>query len=276
MAGGLYFLGGNCLSPPGPTCIGRQVPKAALHGNLHLCSPALREIVSAYLKNLREQRLTTSCRRGSPGRGLWGLPGRGIKNYEDIFSTSLSFQFPFTHSRFIFMNARDKVPGDTDAFSHITKPSRKYFSSQFIVFLDHHYPPSVATLRVIAGITVIIIITIGGNNHFLTPNTFPGLPYLRFHLIMVISKNEGWYCGWNFILLDFHSTEPVSPWISVLRLVLCPLEFSSPWYCPCEAAFPRSLTARLCFHLLCMRCLFIFSYHRRQHKGKTTVQRKIP
>ena len=47
---------------------------------------------------------------------------------------------------------------------------------------------------VIVTIIIIIVITIG-NNHFLTPNTFPKLPYLRFHLIMVIPKNEGWYCG---------------------------------------------------------------------------------
>lgn len=98
---------------------------------------------------------------------------------------------------------------------------------------------NVAALILIAIISVIIIITIGGNNHFLTPNTFPRLPYLRFHLIMAIPKNEGWYCVWNFILLDFHSNEPVSPWISVPRLVLCPLALWSPWYRPCEAAFPR-------------------------------------
>lgn len=66
---------------------------------------------------------------------------------------------------------------------------------------------------------------------------------------MVIPKNDGWYCGWNFILLDFHSTEPESPWISVPRLVLCPPELSSPWYCPRHAAFPRPPAARLSFQL---------------------------
>lgn len=56
VAAGLYFLGGNYLSPRAHTCTSRQVPEAeaALHGNLHLRSLAHREIVSAYLKNLRE------------------------------------------------------------------------------------------------------------------------------------------------------------------------------------------------------------------------------
>ena len=65
----LYFLGGKYLSPEGCTCIGRQVPEGALHGNLHLRSPALREIVSVYLKNLRT----------APHHILSaGLPGRGL------------------------------------------------------------------------------------------------------------------------------------------------------------------------------------------------------
>lgn len=76
----------------------------------------------------------------------------------------------------------------------------RMLSNSFVFFIRIHMLSASFIARFVDAVIIIItiaviIITAIANNHFLTPNTFPRLPYLRFRLIMVILKNEGWYCG---------------------------------------------------------------------------------